>query len=68
MKKILAFLCSIVMLFSIAACSAPAPSSAPEQPQEEPNKLLKVFKGAIRATEEDGVYMPLRFSENTKTN
>lgn len=62
MKKFIALLLCTFMLISLAACGGVSPSET-EPPVSESDKVAEIFKGVIRVTEEEGTYVPLRFSD-----
>lgn len=61
MKKVLAVILSVIMLLSLAACGGTTSSS--EEPMSEAEKLTEIFSGITRMKDEDGVYTPLRFTD-----
>ena len=61
MKKGLALLCGLVLLLSLAACGGT--TTGESSAVEETDKITEIFKGVIRVVEEDGVYTPLRFTD-----
>ncbi len=63
MKKILAAVLCLVVLVSLAACGGTTTSSSEEPVLTEAEKLSQIFKGIIRLVDEDGVYKPLRFTD-----
>ena len=61
MKKVLALLCGLVLLLSLAACGGT--TTGESSAVEETDKITEIFKGVIRVVEEEGVYTPLRFTD-----
>ncbi len=62
MKKVVSVLLCLILLLSLAACGG-GTSSSEEPVKTEAEKLAEIFRGVIRVEEEDGAYIPLRFTD-----